>query len=51
MGSPGRSEESTYKEGYLVQSLGWEDPLAKGMDTHLSMLAWIIPRTAELGGL
>ena len=34
-----------------VQSLGWEDPLAKGMDTHFSILAWIIPRTEELGGL
>ena len=29
----------------------WEDPLAKGMDTHFSILAWIIPRTEELGGL
>ena len=23
-----------------VQSLGWEDPLEKGMATHSSLLAW-----------
>ena len=23
-----------------VQSLGWEDPLEKGMTTHSSVLAW-----------
>ena len=26
-----------------VQSLGWEDPLEKGMSTHSSILAWRIP--------
>ena len=26
-----------------VQSLGWEDPLEKGMATHFSILAWRIP--------
>ena len=26
-----------------VQSLGWEDPLEKGMTTHSSILAWRIP--------
>ena len=26
-----------------VQSLGWEDPLEKGMTTHSSILAWKIP--------
>jgi len=25
-----------------VQSLGWEDPLEKGIATHSSMLAWEI---------
>jgi len=25
-----------------VQSLGWEDPLEKGMATHCSILAWRI---------
>ena len=34
-----------------VQSLGWEDPLAKGMATHCSTLAWRSPWTEELGGL
>ena len=26
-----------------VQSLGWEDPLEKEMETHSSILAWRIP--------
>ena len=34
-----------------VQSLGREDPLEKGMATHSSILAWIIPWTEEPGGL
>ena len=34
-----------------VQSLGWEDPLEKGMATHSSILAWRIPRTEEPGSL
>ena len=34
-----------------VQSLSWEDPLVKGMDTHSSILAWRIPWTEEPGGL
>ena len=34
-----------------VQSLGWEDPLKKGMATHSSILAWRIPCTEEPGGL
>ena len=33
-----------------VQSLGLEDLLEKGMVTHSSILAWIIPRTGEPGG-
>ena len=28
-----------------IQSLGWEDPLGKGMVTHSSILAWRIPWT------
>ena len=35
----------------LVQSLGWEDHLEKGMATHASILAWRIPWTEEPGGL
>ena len=34
-----------------VPSLGWEDPLEKGMAIHSSILAWGIPRTEEPGGL
>ena len=34
-----------------VQSLGWEDPLEKGMATHCSILAQEIPWTEEPGGL
>ena len=34
-----------------VRSLGWEDPLEKGMITHSSILAWKIPWTEESGGL
>ena len=30
-----------------VWSLGWEDPLEKGMATHSSILAWRIPWTEE----
>ena len=33
------------------QSLGWEDPLKKGMSTHSSILAWRIPWTEEPGRL
>jgi len=35
----------------LVPSLGWEDPLEKGMATHSSILACEIPWTEEPGGL
>ena len=34
-----------------VQSLGWEDPLEKGIAIPSSILAWRIPRTEEPGGL
>ena len=34
-----------------VQSLGWEDPLEKGMATHSRILAWRIPWIEEPGGL
>ena len=32
-------------------SLGWEDPLEKGMEIHSSILAWRFPWTKELGRL
>ena len=35
----------------LVRSLGQEDPLAKEMATHCSILAWEIPCAEEPGGL
>ena len=35
----------------LVPSLGWDDPLEKGMATHSSILAWRSPWTEESGGL
>jgi len=35
----------------LVQSLGWEDPLEKGMATRSSISAWRIPWTEEPGRL
>ena len=38
-------------QGTWVRSLGWEDPLEKGMGTHSSILAWRIPWTEEPGGL
>jgi len=35
----------------LVWSLGWEDPLEKGMATHSSIPAWKIPWIEEPSGL
>ena len=34
-----------------VQSLGQEESLEKGMETHSSILAWRIPQTDEPGRL
>ena len=34
-----------------VQSLGWEDPVEKGMATLSSVLSWRIPWTEEPGRL
>ena len=34
-----------------VQSLGWDDPLEKGMATPSSILSWKIPWTEEPGGV
>ena len=33
-----------------VQSLGQEDPLEQGMETHSNILAWKIPWAEEPGG-
>ena len=34
-----------------VPSLGWEDPLERGMVTHFSILTWTVLWTEEPGGL
>ena len=34
-----------------IRSLGWEDPLEKGLATHSSILACRVPWTEEPGGL
>ena len=34
-----------------VQSLGWDDPMEKGVAIHSSILAWRIPWTEEPGRL
>ena len=33
-----------------VRSLGWEDPLEKGMATHSNILAWRIPKKGMCKG-
>ena len=44
-------KESACSVGDLGLILGWEDPLAKEMATHSSILAWRIPWTEKPGGL
>ena len=34
-----------------IRSLGWDDPLEKGIATYSSVLAWRIPWTEEPGRL
>ena len=34
-----------------VQSLGWEDPMEKGMATHSIIVSWRIQQAEEPGGL
>ena len=52
-GFPGGSDskESAWNTETLVQFLGQEDPLEKGMLIHSSILAWRIPWTEDPGGL
>ena len=45
------SPNPTAMQETWVQSLGWEEPLEKGMVTPSSILAWKIPWTVEPGGL
>ena len=44
-------ENSPAVQETRVQSLGQEDPLEKGMETHSSILTWRIPWTEEPGVL
>ena len=48
-GSAGKESPAMWET--RVQSLGWEDPLEKGMATHSSILVGKIPRTEEPSGL
>ena len=51
LGFPGGSDNNLpTMQMTHVESLGWEDPLQKGMATHFSILAWRIPWTEEPGG-
>ena len=38
-------KNSTAMQKTQVRSLGWEDPLEKGMTPHSSILAWRVPRS------
>ena len=52
LGFPGGSvvKNLPAKQETQVQSLGWEDPLEKGIAIYSSILAWTIPWTEEPGG-
>ena len=45
------AKESTAPAQGRVQSLGWDNPLEKGMATHSSIFAWKISWTEEPGRL
>ena len=45
------SASQSWRLEMQVRSLGWEDPLDKGMATHSSILPWEIPWTEEPGEL
>ena len=53
LGFPDNSDgkESAAMQETWVQSLGWEDPMEKGMANHSSTLAQIIPWTEKPDGL
>ena len=50
---PGGSDSKEFAcyAGDSIWSLGWEDPLKKGIASHSSILAWRMPWTEEPGGL
>ena len=51
-GSPGGSDgkDPPAMQVSQVQSLGWENPLEKGMAIHSSILVWRIPWTVQSMG-
>ena len=52
MAQPVKNLPSTQETQEMqVPSLGWKDPLEKGMATCSSILAWKTPWTEEPGGL
>ena len=53
MGLPGASavKNPPVMQEMQVQSLGQEEPLEEGMETHSSILAWRIPWSEEPGRL
>ena len=50
-GSDGKESARNAGDPDFIRSLGWEDPLEKGMSTHSSILIWKIPWTGEPGRL
>ena len=53
LGFPGDSDIKNLptRQEIQVRSLGQEDPLEKGLETHSIILAWRIPWTEDPGGL
>ena len=49
-GSDGKESARNAGDPDFIRSLGWEDPLEKGMATHSSILTWRIPWAEELMG-
>ena len=43
-------KEPTAMQEIKIQSLGWEDPLEKGLATHSNILVWKIPWTSQSMG-
>ena len=51
LGFSGGSDSKKLVQEPWVHSLGWADPLEKGMATHSRILAWSVPWTEEPGKL
>ena len=51
LGSPAFLKNLPAMQDTQFQSLGWEDPLEKGMAIHSNILAWRSPWTDEPGEL